>query len=89
MTKLRVIHRWNGQAWQRVRMRDLRKGDLFTIKDEDPGCDEHLKGVWLAETDGRDSRPGDDDVLGKPHAPDQGYVEATSGQSDPSRTVTP
>ncbi len=47
---LRIVRRWDGRGWARVRMFDLRKGDRFTV--------EQVPGVWVAESDPWQGEPG-------------------------------
>lgn len=67
---LRTIHRHSERGLMRVRMKVLRKGDVFRVISQDKWCN----GYWLALEDGRDATDADG-----PHAPGAGIVPVAQG----------
>jgi hypothetical protein len=75
--ELHPVHRWDGpRGWTRVRMRELRKGDVFRM-------DGH---TYRAESDGRDLTPADC-APGRAFVPGEGFVQGIPC-ADPSARVT-
>jgi hypothetical protein len=60
-THLRAVYRWEPPAWKRVRMKELKAGDVFTLEEE--------PGFWLAHTNGRPYAGGSGIVMGMKTTP--------------------